>query len=111
MGEDLKKTFYNCKKATYLIEKRQLDEITSAESCDLELHLKCCTMCKTYMKQSALINYWISKVFVIKDSDLRLDDEFKKKLQECIDAALDKKKPRRFFNPNGKNRNAFDKVG
>lgn len=97
---ELKKILLNCKKATYLIEKRQLENITPMETCDLEIHLKCCSMCETYMNQSVLINDWIRKVFVINYSDLRLEDKFKKELQDRIDAFLDKKIPGRCVNPN-----------
>jgi hypothetical protein len=120
---ELKKILFNCKRATYLIEKRQLENITLMETCGVELHLKGCSMCKTYMKQSVLINDWIRKVFVINDSDLRLEDKFKKELQDRINALLDKKIPGRFVSPNssedpkrecnlkGKNRHTYDRVG
>lgn len=96
----LKKILCSCKKATYLIEKRQLENITLMESCGLELHLKGCAMCKTYMRQSILINGWIRKVFVINESDLLLEAEFKEEMQQRINALIDKKISRHFFNPN-----------
>lgn len=97
---ELKKILYNCKRATYLIEKRQLENITQTENYELELHLNGCFLCEVYMKQSILINDWISKVFRIKVNDLRLGSEVKKKMQKRIDAILDMKKSGRYFNLN-----------
>lgn len=94
---EVKKILHNCKKATYLIEKRQLESITPTDNWQLELHLSGCFGCQTYMRQSVLINDWISKVFRITDSDRRLESKFKKKLQKRIDAVLDKKKTGNFY--------------
>ncbi|GGI23746.1 zf-HC2 domain-containing protein [Pedobacter mendelii] len=83
----LKKIIYNCKQATFLIEKRTLGKITAAEALQLQVHLAGCSMCRTYQKQSMLI----IRLFTGFPSDkIRLDDAFKVKLQQRIEKEMNK---------------------
>lgn len=93
---ELKKILHNCKKATYLIERRQLEKITPEETWELELHLGGCPICETYRRQSILINDWIAKVLQINDSNQQLGARFKKRLQELLNAQIAKKGTRYF---------------
>jgi len=87
----LKKIQYNCRQATYLIEKRQITRLSFREAIELRIHLAGCTMCKLYKKQSLIINNMVQQLF--HDSmkkELHLDDDFKKELQDKIEAELNK---------------------
>lgn len=79
----------NCKKATLLIEKQHLEGITPTEKSELEYHLSLCEMCNTFMEQSAAINQMVKQLFHPGKNELKLEDEFKKLLQQKIDAKLD----------------------
>ena len=81
----LKKIVYNCKKATFLIEKQQVGKITVREKLELKLHLTGCAICVTYMRQSAVINQMARKLMNNGGSStLKLDEGFKEQLQKRI---------------------------
>jgi len=83
----LKNIIYNCKQATFLIEKRIAGKITAAETLQLHVHLAGCSVCKTYQQQSILIN----QVFVgFNGADFKLDDAFKRTLSEQIEKEINK---------------------
>lgn len=87
----LKGIIYNCRKATYLIEKSQIGNITLREKLELKIHLAGCSVCKTFLKQSVLINKMVHDLFQSPaTNELKLDDQFKKELQERIEDKLDK---------------------
>ncbi|WP_353718294.1 hypothetical protein [Dyadobacter sp. 676] len=87
---DLKKIAYNCKKATFLIEKQQIGNITMREQMELKIHLAGCSICVTFMKQSAVINQMAKKLFSSDYAGLKLDKGFKEQLQNRINNHLDK---------------------
>ena len=74
----------NCKKATFLIEKQQLEGITTKEESELEYHLNICEMCRVYEKQSSVINRLVKKITGAGKSEFKLDDRFKEELQKQI---------------------------
>ncbi|MBD1394206.1 hypothetical protein [Mucilaginibacter glaciei] len=88
---DFKDIIYNCRQATYLIEKRELIKLTFKEQIELRMHLVGCDMCKLYVKQSRKINEMVKQLL---KSDMRhtirLDDDFKNALQTQIDDQLNK---------------------
>lgn len=86
---ELKKIAYNCRKATFLIEKQQIGRITLGEKMELQLHLAGCSICVTFMQQSAVINQMVRKIFNAEHSELKLDEGFKKQLQIRIDNQLE----------------------
>ena len=87
MTSALKNIIYNCKQATFLIEKRIAGKITAAETLQLHVHLAGCSVCKIYQQQSILIN----KVFVgFENADFKLDEAFKKTLTEKIEKEINK---------------------
>lgn len=55
--------FLSCKKATLLIEKKELLSLTPVERIQLNLHTSMCVACRTYEKQSITIGHAISKLF------------------------------------------------
>jgi len=83
----LKKIIYNCKQATFLIEKRTLGKITALEALQLHVHLVGCSMCRTYQKQSMLI---IRLFTGFPSGEIRLEDTFKAKLQQQIEKEINK---------------------
>ena len=90
MGE-LLKIAYNCKKATLLIEKKQITALTLREKLELKIHLAGCSVCRIFEKQSIMINRMVKVLFKQADKrEIRLDDEYKKQLQERIEEKLNK---------------------
>jgi len=89
--EALKKITHNCKHATYLIEKKLIGRLTLRELIFLRIHLFGCGVCRLYQKQTMKINEMIRQLFHSSATgDARLDDNFKKELQERIEDELNK---------------------
>ncbi|RBQ11914.1 zf-HC2 domain-containing protein [Pedobacter miscanthi] len=87
MRSALKNIIYNCKQATFLIEKRLAGKITTAETLQLRIHLAGCSICKIYQQQSVLIN----KLFAgFNSEDFKLDKTFKQTLTEQIEKEMNK---------------------
>jgi hypothetical protein len=81
----LLKIAYNCRKATFLIEKKQISQISIREAIELKIHLAGCSVCKIFEKQSLLINKLIrGMVGNHVKTEMWLDDGFKKELQQRI---------------------------
>lgn len=90
--DEIKKIAYNCKKATFLIEKRQISRITSFEKLQLKIHLAGCSVCRIFEQQSFTINRFVKELFREPiQSQVKLDDDFKTNLQDRIDRKLNKK--------------------
>ena len=87
---ELKKIAYNCKKATFLIEKQQIGKITLKEKMELRIHLTGCSICVTYMQQSAIINQMARKLFNSDYRELKLEQGFKEQLQQRINEQFDR---------------------
>lgn len=85
----IKKIRYNCRKATYLIEKKQISTITFVERIELVIHLAGCSICRTFEKQSKLINQVVKDLFRSSVTPpTQLDEEYKRNLQTRIDEQL-----------------------
>lgn len=90
MGE-IKKIAYNCRKATLLIEKKQIVSLNFREQLELKIHLAGCSVCRIFEKQSILINQMVKNL--LKETtqrDIRLADEYKKEMQQKIEEKLNK---------------------
>lgn len=88
---ELKKIAYNCRKATFLIEKKQIGEITLLEKMELKIHLAGCSVCRTFEQQSITINRMVKELFHVPgENKVGLDEEFKKDLQGRIEKRLEK---------------------
>lgn len=85
---ELKKIAWNCRKATFLVEKQQIGNITGREKMELKIHLAGCSICVTFMKQSAVINQMGRKLFAPDSRELKLDEGFKQQLQKQINNQL-----------------------
>ena len=87
----LKRIIYNCKQATYLIEKRSVGRISFRETIELRIHLFGCGFCRLFSKQSHVINEMVKELFRNSAGPAsRLDEDFKKELQERIEEELSK---------------------
>jgi predicted anti-sigma-YlaC factor YlaD len=88
---EINKIAYNCKKATFLIEKKQISPITLREKVELSIHLAGCSVCRTFEKQSAAINKMVKEMFLSSENqNAKLDEDFKTKLQNRIDSELNR---------------------
>jgi hypothetical protein len=87
---ELKKIAYNCRKATFLIEKQQIGKITKKEQLELKIHLAGCSICVTFMQQSVVINQMVRKLFQPDSTKLKLNKGFKEYLQKRIEDQLRK---------------------
>ncbi len=88
---NLKKIIYNCKQATFLIEKKSIKRLSFREAIELRIHLFGCSFCRLYKKQSRVINEMVQELFRSSvQSNIRLNDNFKKELQERIEEELNK---------------------
>jgi len=83
---------YNCRKATWLIEKNQVGKITIREKLELKVHLLCCSGCRMFEQQSTVINKLAHDLLHEPQGTggIQLDDGFKKKMQDQIIARLTK---------------------
>ena len=87
----LRKIQYNCRKATFLIEKKQAGKITLREKMELRIHLAGCSVCRTFERQSGVINRLVKRLFHTGETPgENLPDTFKQELQEKIDNQLSK---------------------
>lgn len=87
----LKKIIHNCKKATFLIDKKEMGRISLREHIELRIHLVGCSFCRLYGKQSRAISEMVRQLFrSAAGTGIHLDDDFKRGLQERIDEQLDK---------------------
>ena len=88
----LKKIQYNCKQATFLIEKRQLAKLTFRETIELRIHLAGCSVCKLFDKQSHIINALVKQLLHdAGEQEMRLDDQYKQQIHTRIEDELNKK--------------------
>lgn len=88
---EIKKIAYNCKQATFLIEKKQLATLTIREKLELKIHLAGCSVCRTFQKQSILINQMVKDLFhSSQPKEIKLDESFKNELQGRIEEQLNK---------------------
>ena len=88
---NLKKIIYNCKQATFLIEKKSIKRLSFREAVELRIHLFGCSFCRLYKKQSRVINQMVQELFrSAAHPELRLDENFKKELQDKIEEELNR---------------------
>ena len=87
----LKSIIYNCREATFLIEKRQITALTLTEKIKLTIHLAGCKFCRRFRRQSILINKILRYLFnTAPQSANGLDTSFKIQLQKLIEEKIKK---------------------
>lgn len=90
--DEIEKIAYNCKKATFLIEKKQIGTISPREKLELKIHLAGCSVCRIFEQQSIKINEMVKNLFHTnsQQEEIKLDEDFKKAMQERIEKELNK---------------------
>lgn len=87
----LKKITHNCKRATYLIERKLISGLTLREKAELQIHLYGCSVCRIFEKQSRLINKMVQQLFESNnETTVHLEENFKQSLQLRIEEELNK---------------------
>jgi len=87
---DLQRIAYNCRQATYLIEKKQGEELTDREKLELKIHLAGCYICRVYEQQSIMISAMVRNLLKADPSaEIKLDDDYKKDLKIKITHKID----------------------
>ena len=87
----LKKIIYNCKQATYLIEKKGVAGLSFRDAIELRIHLFGCSFCRIFNRQSHIINNMVHQLLKSNEPpNIKLHENFKKELQERIEEELNK---------------------
>lgn len=85
----IKKIQYNCRHATYLIEKRQHVPLSIKERIHLVIHLAGCSTCRLFQRQSRMITRMLRGLFQTSaGSERKLDEGFKQEMQQKINERL-----------------------
>ncbi len=80
----LKKITYNCRKATFLIEKKNNGRISVKEELELKYHLAGCSVCRIFQQQSRLIDQMFKAHLFNDVIQIKLDNNFKRILAKRI---------------------------
>lgn len=87
----LKRIQYNCKQATFLIEKKHIQGLNVRERVELRIHLTTCSICRIYQRQSKVINLMVHQLFQSsQQTEIHLDENYKKGLHDRIEEELNK---------------------
>ena len=78
---------WDCKQATFLIEKQQVSRLTATEKRDLEYHLAGCDNCITYKKQSTLLGKLFRKLTGARTGPI-MSSKDKDAIQQAINSRL-----------------------
>jgi hypothetical protein len=85
----IKRIQYDCRHATYLIEKRQQTGLTLKERVQLFIHLLGCSVCRLFQRQSRVISHALQHLFKRSAEQAHtLDDRVKQEMQEKINERL-----------------------
>lgn len=91
---DLEKIAYNCRQATYLIEKKQGEELSDREKLELKIHLAGCYICRVYEQQSLLISAMVRDLLKTDPTmEIRLDDDYKTDLKKIVAEKINRQHP------------------
>lgn len=75
----------SCKKATELIEKKDIFGLTKKEKFSLDIHVFLCSKCKKYERLSEELDHTLMHFFNAKsDEELKLAEEKKEKIKDAI---------------------------
>ncbi len=86
----IKEVLMSCRRATKLLEKKELAPLNPVENLGLKLHLFACKYCAEYQKQHQVINDLLEKSNL--QNTKGLDPQFKMKMQSLITEHLTQKK-------------------
>jgi len=92
MKDESYKTFKNCQRATFLIEKRQYSRLSIREWFFLRYHLSSCALCTLFSKQTLVINTLIQKLVKSTEGEpSTLDNKSKESIQSRINEEISKR--------------------
>lgn len=75
----------SCKEATELVEKREVTALTSRQRLQLKIHLWICSACRSYAKQSHLMNKMLERFVTSSTEEIHcMDDTSKAKILRHI---------------------------
>lgn len=81
----MSKIMLPCKKASELIDKKQIGQLTFKEKIQLKMHVSMCSICAMYEKQSSIIHHLIIKnAQKTKELDLNKVENLKTKIIEKL---------------------------
>ncbi|MBS1563087.1 MAG: hypothetical protein JST39_01810 [Bacteroidetes bacterium] len=87
----IKKIQYDCRHATFLIEKRQQTRLTLKERTELFIHLMGCSVCRLFQRQSRAISRSLRHLFRHPAIHTHtLDEKFKQEMQDKINEQMSK---------------------
>lgn len=76
---------FSCKRITEITEKEQVNTLSSIDKFRYELHLFMCKLCRSYVKQSQIIEKALGNMFGASDNaSQRLDDSARKNILEQL---------------------------
>jgi len=80
----------SCKKATFLVEKAHSHPLSFIEKVQLHMHLKICSRCANYQKQSLLIENLLKNEGkrLSNPTEIRLSDKSKFRIQKSVEENL-----------------------
>jgi hypothetical protein len=80
----------SCRKATFLIEKGNSKPLSWMDKLQLTMHLKMCSKCADYQKQSVFIENVLKSnhVNISNSSNFKLSDTSKLRIQKAMDGDL-----------------------
>jgi hypothetical protein len=80
----------SCRKATFLIEKGNSKPLSWMDKLQLTMHLKMCSKCADYQKQSVFIENVLKSnhVNISNSSNFKLSDNSKLRIQKAMDGNL-----------------------
>lgn len=81
----------NCKKATWLIDQKNLEGISFLQHIELRMHLAGCSVCRLYAQQSQVLDQLVGKFYKRhKGDEPALNEDFKDALEKIISKELKK---------------------
>ncbi|WP_462266796.1 hypothetical protein [Mucilaginibacter sp.] len=85
----IKDIAYNCRRATLLIEKKQLTVLTMREKLELKMHLAGCSVCRLFEQQSLFINRAMHRMGIgQKHNGPALSAAYKAMLQKQVEQRI-----------------------
>lgn len=92
MMEGYNKISSNCRKATFLIDKKNLEGIRFIQHVELHVHLASCFICRLYLKKSKAIDKLVDDFYHTNTKpEFALDEGFKDFLERTISKELKNK--------------------
>ena len=86
----MNRVFYSCRNVTEMVEKKKVIGLSPVEKIRYQGHLLMCQACRSYEKQSALLEKMFQKIVdgpISKQTPTKMDEASKAKILEKIKRA------------------------